>query len=186
VRVEVLVPALSFAFRIREGRAEPFRWAGEPLKAGEALFLVPNCVLIQTPERAVLVDPGPFLIGRLPAVLLAKRGISPEVIVNTHLHTDHAWGNVFFKGKTLVFHERELEEHPKEWVEYITSTNKVKLLQGEEGEIVPGVRFVLTGRHTPGHIAVLAGHCAITGDDEPPPLPPGTTVIPGHSEPFKI
>ena len=196
--VEILVPHREFSARLtREGWVR-WEWApGQELPAGAGVILVPNTVLISGEQR-IIVDPGPFYLGRLPAIALGWRGLSTRdinTVINTHLHTDHAGGNAIFKGKKLIFHEAEYSCHPRSWIDYVSDGMAVSLMRGEEMEVLDGVKLLHAPGHTPGSIAVLVeteeGRVLITGDAREGDLETIISeysphlLIPGHWDPVR-
>mgnify|MGYP001134315819 CR=1 FL=1 len=197
--VEVLVPHREFSARLtREGWVR-WDWSpGQKIPAGAGIFLVPNTILILG-EKKIIVDPGPFYMGRLPAIALSWRGLSPndiDMVINTHLHTDHAGGNGIFKGKTLIFHEAEYSHHPRAWIDYICDGMALSLMKGKEMDLGDGIKLLHTPGHTPGSISVLVetaeARVLITGDageketgaivsEYSPDL-----LIPGHGDPIPV
>jgi N-acyl homoserine lactone hydrolase len=124
---------------------------------------------------------------------LAGVGISPadvKVVVNTHLHFDHAGQNAVFRHAPFYVQRAELERARREqawftdWFDFAGA--RFELLDGE-GEIAEGVRVVPTPGHTVGHQSVLVdtgageevciGDAAYTpriyGSPEASELPPG-------------
>lgn len=113
---------------------------------------------------------------------LAELGHRPEdvkTVVCTHLHFDHAGGNTWiapddperrvqpaFPNARYVIHRREYEwaTHtnertaasylPHNFVPLIEA-GVVQTIDGPAGQIVPGVRVMVTPGHTPWHMAVL-------------------------------
>jgi glyoxylase-like metal-dependent hydrolase (beta-lactamase superfamily II) len=109
---------------------------------------------------------------------LARLGVSPEevnVVINTHLHSDHCAGNTVFTaegGVTATFpraryvvQRREYEDamHPNERTratyypvnyEPLYQSGQLTLLDGD-AEVVSTVKVVVTPGHTPGHQSVL-------------------------------
>jgi glyoxylase-like metal-dependent hydrolase (beta-lactamase superfamily II) len=162
-----------------------------------------RCLLVEAPNHLVLVDTG---IGNKesekfrdiygvenqgsPTRLedgLRSLGVEPadvDLVVNTHLHFDHAGGNTVlapggegdpprpaFPQARYVIQLGELEfaHSPNERVRasYMTK-NFAPLVEGErvdpvegELELVPGVRLLSTPGHTPYHQSVL-----LEGDGE--------------------
>ena len=153
-----------------------------------------RCLLVETPDTLVLIDTG---VGnkesekfrdiygienegsptRLEDALRAA-GYSPEdvdVVVNTHLHFDHAGGNTFRDPEGVVrlaFPRARYFVQRGEW-EYahwkneriqasylpdnfdpVEREGRFEFIEGER-EIVPGVRVVPTPGHTPHHQSVL-------------------------------
>ena len=98
-----------------------------------------------------------------------------RLVVNTHLHFDHAGGNTFvdeggavrasFENAEYVVQRGELEwaTHTNErtaasyfahnW-DVVVAAGRVRLLDGDE-EIVPGIRALRTPGHVPYHQSVL-------------------------------
>jgi N-acyl homoserine lactone hydrolase len=134
---------------------------------------------------------------------LAGIGVMPgevDLVINCHLHVDHAGGNVDFRGSPILVQPAELEA--ARGPDY-TVAEDIDLDGGHYQEIegehepLPGVRVIPTPGHSPGHQAVsietdagrllLAGQTfrqasdfarAVTalrldreGYDEPPPYP---------------
>ncbi len=196
MKVEVLVPHKEFPARLSPEGWVPWDWEpGQPLPAGAGVILVPNMVLISGEQR-IVVDPGPFYVGRLPAIALSWRGLSTkdiDVVIDTHLHTDHAGGNSIFRGKKLIFHEAEYSCHPRAWIDYIADGMVLSLMKDEELDLAEGIRLLHTPGHTPGSISVLVeaeeGRVLITGDAEEKEIMALVSeysprlVIPGHGDP---
>ncbi len=144
-----------------------------------------NCLLIRDADHVVVVETGAgakmsdklrgiYGIERPPQLLveLAKRGIRPEdvsLVVNTHLHFDHAGGNTRRDGDALVatfprasyvFQRLEWLDatHPNERTHAsyypedfapLEAAGKLELID-EEVEIIPGVRLDRVQGHTRG------------------------------------
>ncbi len=169
-----------------------------------AELLVPmssNCLLLQTGGRNIVVDcgyghklpekaQGQLQLTRPRGDLcagLARLGLAPtdiDLVVNTHLHLDHAAGNTQFdaEGQSVavfpdaeyVVQRREYEDacRPNERTratylaenfEPLRNSGQLRLLDGD-CELAPGVRGVVTPGHTPGHMSVLLeseGQCAL-------------------------
>jgi glyoxylase-like metal-dependent hydrolase (beta-lactamase superfamily II) len=149
-----------------------------------------NVVLVETAGRRVLVDTGMgerwsekeralYRLDRSTTLLggLAARGLGPEdidVVVNTHLHFDHAGGNTREEGGRLLptfpraryvvqMGEWEDATHPHErnHASYregdfvpLAEARRLETVQGEL-EVAPGVRVVPVGGHTAYHQMVV-------------------------------
>jgi glyoxylase-like metal-dependent hydrolase (beta-lactamase superfamily II) len=149
-----------------------------------------NVALVETAGRRVLVDTGlgekwthkeraMFRIDRARTLLadLLALGLGPgdiDVVVNTHLHFDHAGGNTRQEGgKTLpVFpraryvvqkgewddathpHERSRASYLEPNFVPLAAAGQLELVEGEV-EVAPGVRVVPTGGHTAHHQVVV-------------------------------
>jgi glyoxylase-like metal-dependent hydrolase (beta-lactamase superfamily II) len=149
-----------------------------------------NVALVETGGKRVLIDTGIgdksgdkerelYGIDRSQTLLaaLAALGVQPEdvdVVVNSHLHFDHAGGNTrivdgrpvptFPKARYVVqMGEWEDATHPHErsrasYIETdyvpIAEAHQLDLVQGEV-EVAPGVRVVPAGGHTAYHQMVV-------------------------------
>ena len=144
-----------------------------------------NCVLIRDADHVVIVETGAgtkmsdklrgiYGIDRPPQLLgeLAKRGVKPEdvtVVVNTHLHFDHAGGNTRRDGDALVatFPRASYAFQRLEWLDAVHPNERTRAsyypedfapleapgkleLIDEEVEIIPGVRLDRVQGHTRG------------------------------------
>lgn len=147
-----------------------------------------NCLLVRTAGKTVLIETG---VGtkhtRPPGAAgteesgrllenLAREGIRPQdvdVVVNTHLHFDHAGGNTLMEGGRprpafpraryfLQKGEWEAASHPNERTratylaenfEPLEDARQVDLVEGE-AVVAPGVRLVPAPGHTADHCIV--------------------------------
>ena len=149
-----------------------------------------RCLLIRAAGRTILVDTG---IGsklgpkeldihgvERPVGLvgeLARYAVTPDqvdIVVDTHLHFDHAGGNTTLRDGVAVptfpnaeywVQRREWEDaiHPNERtratyrpenLEPIARSGQLRLFDGP-AEIVPGVWWLMAPGHTPAHTCVL-------------------------------
>jgi len=150
-----------------------------------------NVALVETAGKRVLVDTGlgdkwgekeraMYRIERSPTLLegLAALGIGPEdvdVVVNTHLHFDHAGGNTRRTGEGALVptfpraryvvqkgewedavhpHERSRASYLEENYVPVAETRQLETVQGEV-EVAAGVRVVPVGGHTAFHQMVV-------------------------------
>jgi glyoxylase-like metal-dependent hydrolase (beta-lactamase superfamily II) len=158
-----------------------------------------RCLLVETPDRLVLVETGLggkegerfreiYGVDNAPSrgssvpdrllELLAAAGFAPErveLVVNTHLHFDHAGGNTV-RGEDgslrLAFPNARYHVQRGEW-EWAHATNertaasyladnfdpvmvagRLELLEGDV-EVAPGISVVRTPGHCPHHQSVL-------------------------------
>jgi glyoxylase-like metal-dependent hydrolase (beta-lactamase superfamily II) len=81
-----------------------------------------------------------------------------KYIINTHVG-DHSGDNHMFPNATFIIQQPEVEygrarggDSLKEWD---FPGAKMELLQGEDADILPGLRCLYTPGHTPGHQSVL-------------------------------
>jgi glyoxylase-like metal-dependent hydrolase (beta-lactamase superfamily II) len=133
-------------------------------------------MLVQTARQNILIDtgfskvppeyekfarkePGPGLVEQLGKLGLEPRDI--HVIVNTHLHYDHAGNNNLFPDAVAVVQRTEIEyaKDPHRfqkggYIPELYAKTPLEAIEGEK-EITPGVRLVPTPGHTPGHQSVV-------------------------------
>jgi glyoxylase-like metal-dependent hydrolase (beta-lactamase superfamily II) len=149
-----------------------------------------NVALIESGGKRVLVDTGMgdrwserevrmYGIDRSTTLIggLRARGLAPEdidVVVNTHLHFDHAGGNTRREGDGVVPtfpraryvvqrgewedarhpHERSRASYREDDFVPVAEADQLDLIDGET-EVVPGVRAVPVGGHTTHHQMVV-------------------------------
>ncbi|GII28316.1 MBL fold metallo-hydrolase [Planotetraspora mira] len=142
-----------------------------------------HCYLLRAEGRTVLVDTG---VGGtdspaaewapVPGHLLtelADVGVGPDdvdVVVLTHLHSDHASGCVeagvpVFPNARHVIQQAELDwvTGPMRQDVVEPLRDSIQVVNGDEG-LLPGIRIVHAPGHTPGHQCVEVGDHILTGD----------------------
>jgi glyoxylase-like metal-dependent hydrolase (beta-lactamase superfamily II) len=170
-----------------------------PADARNRIPLALRCLLVETPDALVVVETGLgnkendrfadiYGVDNAPAdpsahpdrllELVSQAGFSPDdvsVVVNTHLHFDHAGGNTVrdAEGRVrLAFPRATYHVQRGEW-EWAHRTNertqasylpdnyvpvmeagRLDLLDGD-GEVIPGVSVIRTPGHCPHHQSVL-------------------------------
>jgi glyoxylase-like metal-dependent hydrolase (beta-lactamase superfamily II) len=148
-----------------------------------------NCLLIRTRRKNILVDTGlgdkedakfqeMFAVERIPTLRdsLKMQGLGPEdihMVVNTHLHFDHAGGNTvrengaivptFLRAKYIVqrgeyedaarANERTRASYRRENFTPVAHVDQWEFLDGET-ELLPGVSVVVTEGHTRHHQSI--------------------------------
>jgi glyoxylase-like metal-dependent hydrolase (beta-lactamase superfamily II) len=151
-----------------------------------------HCLLVQVGGKNIVVDTGygPQPDAKLVRNLqlqrpqgslldaLARLNVSPDqvdLVIDTHLHADHASGNIYhdadgqvqplFPNAEYVTQRREYEDairpnertratyHLENYVP-LYERGQLRLLDGDT-ELLPGVRGVVTPGHTPGHMSVI-------------------------------
>jgi glyoxylase-like metal-dependent hydrolase (beta-lactamase superfamily II) len=119
--------------------------------------------------------------------LLAREGVAPEdvdTLVLTHLHFDHYLNAARFPRARVIVNRREFEyvmsprnrralprsSFPREVFAWLVDEawDRLELVDGEQ-EVLPGVRVIETGGHSPGHQIVVvetgSGPVVIPGDE---------------------
>jgi glyoxylase-like metal-dependent hydrolase (beta-lactamase superfamily II) len=144
--------------------------APESVAPGERVVV--NAWVVRHPEATLLVDTGigahlppddvremRFL--RTPIVAaLAGIGVGPEavdLVINCHLHADHAGGNVEFRGTPILVQPAELAaaRDPDYTVPEDLDLDHGRYEERDgEHEPLPGIRVIPTPGHSPGHQSV--------------------------------
>jgi len=180
--VHVLVPAQRYVFSLDDdGTAVPeqltdsahgFRRYKELQAEGRPTGMVafPNTLLIRASED-YLVDPGLIMQGAPLFGALGRLGVDAQAIrkvILTHLHFDHAEGLVAWPMRTTYVHRLETEAPYAGIVSGQLENVTLELLDGDEGEIEPGLRWIRTPGHSDGLITLLVdtddGLVAIASD----------------------
>ncbi len=198
--LDLLIPTARFVFSVEGERVEVLPEHRSPeASAAYARLRVerpvvgmttfPNTVLLRGP-RTVLVDPGLQLQNEPALGALAVRGRTPadlDMVVLTHAHDDHADALVDFPlDLPVVLHERETKGRHWAAVRGVLEQHRLTLLEGEEGEIAPGLTWALTPAHTGGSIALCcrtaAGTTVLCGDTVGPQAAPFLAMEPGEGQ----
>jgi glyoxylase-like metal-dependent hydrolase (beta-lactamase superfamily II) len=152
--------------------AEGFERYKELQREGRAVGMVamPNTTLIRA-ERDYLVDPGLIMQGAPLFSALGDLGVDANEIkdvILTHLHFDHAEGMAAWPQRRTWVHRIETEAPYAQIVAGQLEMANLEVVDGEEGEIEPGVRWMLTPGHCDGLITILVdtddGLVAIASD----------------------
>ena len=176
--VHLLVPAQRHVFAVSNGEAEVaavddsaegFRRYKELQEGGRTVGMVafPNTLLVRA-ERDYLVDPGLIMQGGPVFGALADLGVEPgeiKDVILTHLHFDHAEGLAAWPQRRAFVHRLETEAPYAQIVSGVLEMVDLEVLEGEEGELEPGLRWL----RTPGHADGLISLCVDTDE--------GLTVI---------
>jgi glyoxylase-like metal-dependent hydrolase (beta-lactamase superfamily II) len=95
---------------------------------------------------------------------LADHGIEAadvKYIINTHVG-DHSGDNHYFPNATFIIQQPEVEygrvrdgKNPIALAEWDFPGAKFELLNGEDVEVLPGLKCIFTPGHTPGHQSVV-------------------------------
>jgi len=166
--VHVLVPAQRYVFTVSNGEAEPaivessaegFRRYKELQNGGRTVGMVafPNTLLVRG-ERDYLVDPGLIMQGAPVIGALAELGVEPQEVkdvILTHLHFDHAEGLAAWPMRRTYVHRLEIEAPYSQIVSGQLANARLEILDGDQGEIGPGLRWIRTPGHADGLITLL-------------------------------
>lgn len=167
-RVDLLVPEQRLVFQLEAGSANLQETADSPAgfarykelqNDGEAvaMFVIPNSCLIQA-SRSYVVDPGILMQGAPYTSAIGLLGVDPfgvQDVILTHMHFDHVGAVAEFPGRRLFVHEIELKQPYAHMWKGLLETVEVITLEGEEGEIEPGLRWMLTPGHADGLVTLL-------------------------------
>jgi N-acyl homoserine lactone hydrolase len=179
--VHVLIPAQRYVFAIDGEDAKPaqisssaegFKRYKELQKEGKPVGMVafPNSLLIRG-EQDYLVDPGLIMQGAPLISALSELGVNANDVKNvilTHLHFDHAEGMAAWPMRKTYVHRLENEAPYAQIVAGSMEMAQLEILDGEQGEIEPGLRWMRTPGHSDGLITLLVetddGLAAIASD----------------------
>lgn len=167
-RVDLLFPEQRLVFEHDRGGARLHETADSPdgfrlykqiQAAGRraAMLAIPNSCLIRA-GRSYVVDPGVPMQGAPYTAALESYGVNPiqvEDIILTHMHFDHVGALVEFPGRRVHVHRIELEAPYAAFQRSLLEMCEVLTLDGAEGEIEPGLRWMLTPGHADGLITLL-------------------------------
>jgi glyoxylase-like metal-dependent hydrolase (beta-lactamase superfamily II) len=179
--VHLLLPAQRYVFSLDgesavperlDSSADGFRRYKELQAEGKTVGMVafPNSLLIRAAED-YLVDPGLIMQGAPLFGALSSLGVSAndvKRVIMTHLHFDHAEALAAWPQRTVFVHRLETEAPYAQLIAGQLETVNLELLDGDEGEIEPGVRWIRTPGHCDGLITILVeteeGLTAIASD----------------------
>ena len=119
-----------------------------------------NTGLILGSRHNFIIDTGLGSGSVAPVLEYIGGDVKPVIVINTHCHWDHIWGNWVFEKSLIISHTtcRELED--KYWEEALLENKKA--IDGEVRKSLPNMVFEgalyfpddkITIFHTPGHSA---------------------------------
>jgi N-acyl homoserine lactone hydrolase len=166
--VHVLIPAQRYVFAVSNGEAEAatadssaegFERYKSLQQGGRTAGMVafPNTSLIRG-ERDYLVDPGLIMQGAPLIGAMGELGVDQNEVkdvILTHLHFDHAEGLAGWPMRRTYVHRIETEAPYAQIVSGQLEMANLEVLEGEGGEIEPGLRWILTPGHSDGLISLL-------------------------------
>lgn len=98
-----------------------------------------NLHVILGEEYNYVVDTGLGSASMEPVAALLKENERPLVVVNTHHHWDHIWGNHVFAGSMILSHQHCLALSEKYWD--IMLEENPQYMRGEVKKCLPGITF---------------------------------------------
>jgi N-acyl homoserine lactone hydrolase len=166
--VHILLPAQRYVFAVSNGEAEAatidssaegFERYKSLQQGGRTAGMVafPNTLLVRG-ERDYLVDPGLIMQGAPVIGALEELGVDSNDVKNvilTHLHFDHAEGLAGWPMRRTYVHKLETEAPYAQLVSGMLEMANLEVLDGEEGQIEPGLRWIRTPGHSDGLISLL-------------------------------
>jgi glyoxylase-like metal-dependent hydrolase (beta-lactamase superfamily II) len=178
--LDILIPTARFVFSVEAGAVEVLPEHRSPEAFGEyralrerrpvvGMTTFPNTVLLRGP-KTIVVDPGLPLQNDPVLRALEARGLSAgevDFVVLTHAHLDHAGGCAALMAPVVV---HELETSSPYWALAggLLELLPLERLDGDVGELAPGVEWALTPGHCDGHISLAVdtdqGRAVLCGD----------------------
>ncbi|WP_279537974.1 MBL fold metallo-hydrolase [Paenibacillus turpanensis] len=105
-----------------------------------------------------LIDTGLGSLSMAPVLEYCKNNDKSTIIINTHYHWDHIWGNHVLKDRIIVSHELCRDMIEKHWEEMLQKNNQY--VYGDVGKALPTLTIKnelyfpddqIRLLHTPGH-----------------------------------
>ncbi|MCX6271255.1 MAG: MBL fold metallo-hydrolase [Bacteroidetes bacterium] len=147
---------------------------------------ITNLYLCFAPDNIYLVDTYCGEDSMLPVLAFIRNQDvnKPLIIVNTHAHWDHVWGNSAFAGSPIIAHEQCALFLQQYWDQYLADFGQFRT--GKVGKRLPDILIKdkwqhiedeVEIKHTPGHTSDSisfydkAGGVVFVGDNVESPLP---------------
>jgi glyoxylase-like metal-dependent hydrolase (beta-lactamase superfamily II) len=105
---------------------------------------IPGCVtnlyLIKGNKTNYLIDTG-FGSGTAQFInrYIDESCPNPVIVINTHYHWDHIWGNIGFEEKQIIGHAKIVEMIEQNWAEMISRSGK--FIEGQTKKVLPNTLF---------------------------------------------
>jgi len=119
-----------------------------------------NLGLILGEQHNFVIDTGLGSASVAPIISYIRDNGKPTVVINTHSHWDHIWGNVAFKNSTIIAHPLLRRYVNKDWDSDISKF--ADYIAGDVEKCLPNMTFEgilhfpddhVTIFHSPGHTA---------------------------------
>lgn len=100
-----------------------------------------NVFLIEKKSKIFLIDTfcGPDSMKPVKKILKDKYSSKEVIIINTHFHWDHVWGNCSFNGNMIIGHELCRELLYRYWEDQLNKNRKYVL--GNVEKVLPTITF---------------------------------------------
>lgn len=100
-----------------------------------------NVFLIEKKSKVFLIDTfcGPHSMKPIKKILEDNYNSKDLIVINTHFHWDHVWGNSSFKDNIIISHELCRELLDKNWEEQLKENEKYIL--GSVEKFLPNFTF---------------------------------------------
>ncbi|OCN04787.1 hypothetical protein A4S06_10495 [Erysipelotrichaceae bacterium MTC7] len=95
--------------------------------------------LIEGKHRNYVIDTGLGSKSLEPILTYLKDSEKELIVINTHHHYDHIWGNLCFKNHTIIGHRKILEAIDNDWQR--ATTLFIEWKQGEIEKVYPNLVF---------------------------------------------
>jgi len=137
--------------------------------------LMTNCYLIHSKDNELIIIDAPVNNGVI-SEYITKRDLQPVVLINTHGHIDHIFGNAYFKERynlSIGIHEDDIPLIHLDWNatspsypdDYQSVDADIILSDGDDVELSGShLKVIHTPGHSPGSICLLLGNVLFSGD----------------------
>lgn len=98
-----------------------------------------NIGLILGQNRNFIIDTGVGSDSVAPLIEFLKSDAKPIVVINTHSHYDHVWGNFMFKDSLIIAHVKCMEYLEKSWDDDIKKYGD--MIEGSTQKCLPNMTF---------------------------------------------
>jgi hydroxyacylglutathione hydrolase len=133
-------------------------------------MLSTNCYVASSPQTkdAIIIDPSLEMLVEAKSIVdyISETGLRVKFIVNTHGHSDHIEGNLYFhKMYDVPICIHTLDAH---FITEITESNHQSNIMLEDGNVINCGQETLKVLHTPGHtqgsICLVGEKLVFSGD----------------------